>query len=128
MPHFKVGVVGIIQNDLGEYLLFRHTYRTKYPWGLPTGFMEHPEQPEAALRREIEEESGVQVALDRVWRVHNDARRRLISITYRGRVVRDGFVGSPEVSEARFFGFDELPPMLYEQRRLVEDAHLEDTH
>jgi ADP-ribose pyrophosphatase YjhB (NUDIX family) len=90
--------------------------------------MEHPEQPDAALRREIDEEAGVKVAIDRVWRVHNDARRRLVSITYRGRIVDEGFVRSSEVSEARFFRFDDLPPMLHDQRRLVEEAFMEDKH
>src|SRR5438270_2556140 len=70
VPHFRVGVVAVVRDDAGEYLLFRHTYRNSCPWGLPTGFLEHGEQPSQALSREIFEESGLTVDLGPIWHVY----------------------------------------------------------
>ena len=36
---FLVGVVGVVLNDVGQILLVKHTYRGKYPWGLPSGWL-----------------------------------------------------------------------------------------
>ena len=69
IPQFMIGVVGLIENERGELLVLHHTYRREYPWGLPTGFLEHGEQPEAALRREIAEETGLEVVVDSLRQV-----------------------------------------------------------
>jgi ADP-ribose pyrophosphatase YjhB (NUDIX family) len=55
---FLVGVVGVVLNDVGQILLVKHTYREKYPWGLPSGWLKRGEQPMEALKREIKEETG----------------------------------------------------------------------
>jgi ADP-ribose pyrophosphatase YjhB (NUDIX family) len=129
IPQFLVGVVGIIENERGEVLLLRHTYRGDYPWGLPTGFLEHREQPRDALRREVKEEIGYQVDVGDVWRVVVDERRPLLSIVFRGRYREGDFAASPEVSAARFFSPADLPPLLPEQRQLIHLAfEMEVTH
>ena len=56
---FLVGVVGVVLNDAGQILLLKHTYRDKYPWGLPSGWLKRGEQPMDALKREIKEETGI---------------------------------------------------------------------
>ncbi len=123
VPHFLVGVVGLIENERGELLVLRHTYRQEYPWGLPTGFLEHGEQPSDALKREIEEEVGFQVDLSSVRDVYVDEERHLVNIIYTGKYRGGAFVSSSEVSEARFFPLDQLPSLLPDQARLVR-AHL----
>lgn len=127
VAHFRCGVVGLIQNERDEYLLFRHTYRNKYPWGLPTGFMEHGEQPQDALRREICEESGFEVELKPVWAVYTDSRS-ILNVVFRGRSGGDRFTPSAEISEARFYQLAALPPMMPEQRHLLEASAREDSH
>lgn len=47
-------------------LLLRHSYRPRYPWGLPTGWVRYGETAEQAARREVAEETGI--VLDRpIW-------------------------------------------------------------
>lgn len=127
IPHFRVGVVAVLRDDRGRYLLFRHTYRASYPWGLPTGFMEHDEQPADALRREIEEESALQVELFPVWRVYV-APRRLANVVFRGHVRGGTFRPSPEISEARWFAAHEIPTLMPGQAQLIEGWEQEERH
>jgi 8-oxo-dGTP diphosphatase len=118
-PRFLVGVVAVIQNDQGEVLFLRHTYRGNRPWGLPSGWMERGEQPADALRRELSEEAGLQVELTTLYEVRADSHRPHLNIVFRGRYLAGEFQASTEVSEARFFPKDRLPPLLPDQRRLV---------
>lgn len=127
VPHFRCGVVGLMQNQRGEFLLLRHTYRGKYPWGLPTGFMEHGEQPAEALRREIREETGFSVQAARLWRVYTD-NRSIINVVYRGEVQDGSFSSNAEISAAAFFGRGNLPALMPEQRLLLEAVQEEDQH
>lgn len=120
VPSFLVGVVGIIENDRGELLLLRHTYRSAYPWGLPTGFLEHGEQPIDALKREIQEETGLLVDILPAVMVRVDTNRPLVNVIFRGHHRGGTFEPSLEVSEAAFYSTTELPPMLPSQRQLLD--------
>ena len=53
-----VGVSVIITNLGGDVLLLKHTYGPKV-WGLPGGGLRPGEDPEAAARREGQEELGI---------------------------------------------------------------------
>jgi nucleoside triphosphatase len=58
-------VVGVVQNAQNEYLICKMPPRRGvFPdqWGLPGGGIEAGETAEAALRRELEEEIGVEIS------------------------------------------------------------------
>jgi ADP-ribose pyrophosphatase YjhB (NUDIX family) len=126
-PQFLVGVVGIIRDGDGKVLLLHHTYRST-PWGLPTGFLERGEQPIDALAREIEEESGLHVTLEPSPMVFTEEGRPLLNIVYRGSPRGGSFSASAEVSAARWFPLEALPPMLPTQRELLLSCTEEVSH
>lgn len=125
IPHFMVGVVGLIQNQEGEVLLVRHTYRRRHPWGLPTGFLEHREQPIQALHREIREETGFTVRLDPSPAVYTSWDRPLVNIVYVGSYLSGTFSASPETADARFFPFTHLPDLDAAQAALIRQWNKE---
>lgn len=105
---FLVGVTGIIFNEKNEILLFKHTYRQQ-PWSLPGGYIKAREHPKEGLEREIEEESGLTVSADTRLRIRTDRDTARLDIVYAGTFIGGKFHPSAEVSEAKFFAFDELP-------------------
>ncbi|MCV4861023.1 NUDIX hydrolase, partial [Escherichia coli] len=60
-PTFTVSVAAIVFDYKGKVLLLKHVLRTTAGWGLPGGFINKGEQPESAIRREIHEETGLEL-------------------------------------------------------------------
>lgn len=118
-PRYHVGVVGLFSDANGHLLLLRHTYRSEHPWGLPGGFLEHGEQPDAAIAREMREEAGANVAGVRLWRVYTEPGRPLVNVVFCGQVSAMEFTPGPEVSESGFFSPDRLPHVLPDQASLI---------
>lgn len=61
---FASGVTAIVRNERGEVLLLEHAFRRRYPWALPGGWMGRREPPEAAVVREVREETGLEVEVE----------------------------------------------------------------
>jgi ADP-ribose pyrophosphatase YjhB (NUDIX family) len=91
----RVGAYGVITDSAGRVLLTRLTDRTSSAgwWTLPGGGVDHGEHPEAAMVREVHEETGLRVGataligVDSVRRdLHEGGRRddyHAIRIVYR---------------------------------------------
>jgi 8-oxo-dGTP diphosphatase len=118
-PHFQVSVQGVVVDGRSRVLLFRHVYDFQHPWGLPSGRMEANEQPEQTIVREIAEETGFEATVDQLVAVRRDGRYPVVRISYRCRLVGGVFRPSVEVTEARFFALDALPPGMRPQQRML---------
>ncbi|HEX6500479.1 MAG TPA: NUDIX domain-containing protein [Micromonosporaceae bacterium] len=58
------GVTGVVRNDAGQVLLIRRSDNGR--WSLPAGAVDPGEQPADAVVREVYEETGVHVAVQRL--------------------------------------------------------------
>jgi 8-oxo-dGTP diphosphatase len=116
---FPVGVVAAILNERREILLFKHTYRGRYPWGLPGGWLEPGEHPDAAIRREVMEETGLQVVPEGLLLAWNDPHFGRLDLFYRCRIASGAFQPSDEVQEIGWFTAGGLPPMLQSQYDMI---------
>lgn len=119
---FLVGVGAVVVNQRGEVLLFRHTYRPDYPWGLPGGWLKGSEDPVQALAREIYEESRLMIKTVRPLHVGIGPVYPQLEVVFLARYEGGTFRPSPEVSEARFFPADNLPPTYQETRAVIQQA------
>jgi len=121
---FLVGVTGIIFNEKMEVLLFKHTYR-QHSWSLPGGYIKSGEHPKEALEREIKEESGFIVSVDKSFRTRTDRTSSRLDLCYIGVFIGGEFVKSEEVSEFGFFAQDKMPLLRSNQVFLIEEALLQ---
>lgn len=118
---FLVGTTGIVFNNKNEVLLFKHTYRQQQ-WSLPGGYMKKTEHPTEGLEREIEEESGLIVSIDKEIKIRADRETARLDISYIGKYIGGEFKPGSEVSEAKFFSFENLPILPKSQLLMISQA------
>ncbi|MGI9148081.1 MAG: NUDIX hydrolase [Chloroflexota bacterium] len=63
---YGVGVAALIRDECGRILLVHRTYSDDEPWALPGGWLEGSEPFEAALERELLEETGLRIRVGQV--------------------------------------------------------------
>ena len=119
---FTVSVVAVItRGEDGRILLLDHLLRPGASWALPGGFIEAGEQPEAAIRREIREETTLELENVRLVRVRTI--RRHIEIVFRAEAKGAARPSSNEIKQAGWFAPDEFPAEAAAvQRRIVTEA------
>jgi len=111
-PRFAVTAGAIVTDDLGRVLLLKHRFRPGSGWGLPGGFIEHGEQPEEGLRRELREEIGLEVGRLKLFTVRAFKRPKQVEIVFMGQAVGNPDELSFEIQEAAWFLPGEFPPEL----------------
>ena len=104
---FTASVGVIITNRDGKVLLLEHILRPGSGWGIPGGFIEHGEQPDAAVRREIMEETGIELESLQMLRVRTTHRH--IEFLFRAESNQIGAVKSREIRSLGWFAVDEMP-------------------
>lgn len=122
----SVSVNAIIE-DKGKVLLVK---RRKEPfkgyWSLPGGYVEYGESVEEALRREVKEEVGIDIEIDRLLNVYSDPFRHIakhtIAIVYKASIVNGKISNNEEISDAKFFSKEEIPEILaFDHKKMIED-------
>lgn len=118
-----VGAVGVIFNPDGKVLLVKHVFHPKYPWGLPGGWVSRKENPAETVRREIEEEVGLNVRTDAVLLV-DVPRARHLDLAY--LCVSDGDLEITELSfeltDYDWFEVHQLPRLLRFHYEAIQKA------
>jgi len=115
---FTVSVVAVVINNENQILILEHFLRPFSAYGLPGGFIERGENPVAALRRELLEETGLKIFDESLYRVRTIRQHLEIVFIARG----NGEVSpmSREIVSASWFKFEELPnEMSCGQKQLI---------
>ena len=105
--NFTVSVAAIIVNDKREVLLLNHVLRPRSGWGYPGGFLDAGESAADAIKREIKEETGIELEDLKLYRVL--VRGNHLEILFSARPVGEPQVLSSEIYELGWFGTDALP-------------------
>jgi ADP-ribose pyrophosphatase YjhB (NUDIX family) len=104
---FTVSAVAVILNREGKVLLLDHLLRPGAGWALPGGFIEANEQPEAAIKREIREETTLE--LEKVELLNVRTIGKHVEILFRAEASGNPVPNSREIKEAGWFSLDEMP-------------------
>jgi len=118
-----LGVFAAIVDEDERILCVRMNYAT-HAWTTPGGRVELGESPLDALKREVLEESGLDVAIDELIGVYSKPQKDDLVLFFRANVVgRIPWQPNDEISDMGYFGRDELPqPMGLVVRTRIIDA------
>lgn len=120
---FTVTAGALVFNDAGQILLLKHRFRTGSGWGLPGGFLKKGEHPIDALRRELREEVGLELAAAEIFAARSFRKIKQVEVLFRCRSNASVTAQTMEVERAEWFSLESLPDGLpIDQRRLIERA------
>lgn len=99
----------------------------KDQWALPGGFIEETEDLEEAIRRELREETGIEVKTVEQVRAFGkpgrDPRGRTISIAFLSQIDCEvDLKAGDDAAEAQWFEVDELPELAFDHAEIIEAA------
>lgn len=117
---FTVSAAAVVSNGKGEVLLLNHVLRPYSGWGFPGGFLDKGEQAEDAIRREVREETGIELTQLELYTVRTTGAH--IEILFSAMADGDPSVKSAEIIEVRWFEASELPEDLaaIQRRQILE--------
>jgi len=119
---YRVSVCAIIFAD--NRVLLAHRRDIDW-WNLPGGGMEAGETVEQALRREVLEETGLEVKVERLVGVYSKPQKNEVVLAMRCGVSGGRLRATEEMSECRYFAPGALPTnTLPKHRQRIEDALL----
>lgn len=121
-PLFQVFAAAVILDEEKNILLVKSTYNRFHPWGLPGGGLEYGEHPEEAVIREVWEETGLRVCVEKLLLI-NTLRPDRVGMYYLCRITGGTFYPSDEVSEFAYFSLDNLPDVRTFDRDMLRRLH-----
>lgn len=101
----------LVPMDSGIVLVKRKFEPYVGDWCLPGGFMEAREEPEESAQREVFEETGLNVEIDRLLGAHSPGKGiNVIILFYLAKPATGSMVAGDDASEVGSFSKDALPP------------------
>lgn len=125
-PRFQVTAGAVVINEEGRVLLLKHVFRPGSGWGVPGGFLEKGEQPEEAIRRELREETGLELESAELAFIRAHKRPARVEIIYRCRARGEVSVKGYEIKSGEWFPVDRLPQDLSGDQRWIIRTALSD--
>ncbi|MFI5910923.1 NUDIX hydrolase [Dactylosporangium sp. NPDC051541] len=85
MTLHSVSVAAVVTNEIGHVLVIQR--RDNGEWQIPGGVLEIDESIPAGVRREVEEETGLLIEVDRLTGVYKNVKRGVVALVFRGRPI-----------------------------------------
>jgi 8-oxo-dGTP diphosphatase len=118
-------VFGFDEGELKVLLIKRGIAPFKGKWALPGGFVRLDETLDAAVRRELSEEAGLEnVFLEQLYTfgaVDRDPRERVVSVAYYALVALAGHAaqGASDATDAAWFPVAEVPALAFDHADIL---------
>lgn len=109
-PKHSVSVAGIVIDDQDRVLVIRR--RDNNHWEPPGGVLELDETFEEGVRREVLEETGVHITVDRLTGVYKNLNRGIVALVFRCHANNQPRSTTAEATEVRWMTRDEIKDMM----------------
>ena len=121
----KVTVDGVIITNGKILLVKRRNSPFKHKWALPGGFVEYGETTEAAVLREILEETGLKTKIKNLRGVYSDPNRdprgHTVSVVYSMEKIKGELKQGDDAIDAKFFELGNLPCLAFDHYKIIKD-------
>ncbi|MCV7437734.1 NUDIX hydrolase [Mycobacterium seoulense] len=104
-PKHSVSVAGIVVRDDGRVLVIKRDDNGH--WEAPGGVLELDESFEAGVQREVLEETGLEVAVERLTGVYKNLSHGIVALVYRCRPAKGEPRATEEAREIRWMTKEE---------------------
>lgn len=108
-----VPAVAVILQKQSQVLLVKRKFAPRAgEWSLPAGFIEWGEGPEQTAIRELQEETGLDIAVQSIYGVYPGQERpdhEILLVVYRGEILGGNLQPGDDALEARWFDLAQLP-------------------
>jgi 8-oxo-dGTP diphosphatase len=129
-PHPAVAtdcvIFGFDGKELKILLIRRGIDPYKGQWAFPGGFMRIDETAEACAKRELEEETKLNIQvlkqLGAFSGLNRDPRERVISIAFYALVQPSEVIGGDDASHAEWFSLDDVPQLAFDHDFILRKA------
>ncbi|MBO7570523.1 MAG: NUDIX hydrolase [Bacteroidales bacterium] len=130
-------IFGFDGKDLKILLIERANEPYKGCWAFPGGFMNIDETAEQCAKRELNEETGLEIENIEQFHtfsdVNRDPRERIVTVAFFGLVKLSEVVGGDDAARAQWFSIKDIPRLAFDhdymlriaQRTLKERIHFE---
>ena len=99
-PRHSVSVSGVITDDHGRALLIQR--RDNHHWEPPGGVLELDETIQDGLRREVREETGLDIEPNTLTGVYKNMNRGIVALVFRCKVTGGELTTNDEVTDFRW--------------------------
>lgn len=125
---FRVSVSALIFE--GEQILLAHRRAIDW-WNLPGGAIDPGETVSEGLRREVREETGLEIEVGQLVGVYSKPLKQEIVLAFRCQVTGGtlGVINDDDIDESRYFPLNKLPTrILPKHHQRITDALLNQPH
>lgn len=105
-PKHSVSVAGVVVRDDGRVLAVRR--RDNQHWEPPGGVLELAETFDQGVRREVFEETGIEVHVERLTGVYKNMPRGVVALVFRCSLIGGQLTTTDETLSVRWLSLDEI--------------------
>ena len=117
----KVAAVAVIERQ-GRVLMVRRANQPGYGlWSVPGGYVDRGEVVESAAVREVQEETGLLVAIEGFIGLFSEAGSPVIVAAFSAAETGGVLQAGPEALDVDFFDHNALPPLAFPRDALMLD-------
>lgn len=106
-PKHCISVAALVTNEMGEVLLLRTHWRS-YTWEMPGGNVELGEPLDAAVRREVLEETGIVIEPIGITGAYMNTTKQVLTICFKAKYISGEIrIQESEILEAKYIKINE---------------------